>query len=62
MRRTAPHPRELTVLVLENPENGEDLPEVGNQGLADPVFRHHQLLQGLHHVAEHLGDPRVQAI
>ena len=53
---------ELTVLVLEEVENREDLSEVGHQRLSHLVSRHHQMLKNFNHVAHHPMVPCVQSI
>ncbi len=53
---------ELTVHVLEDVENREDLPVVGHKSLSHHFSRHHQKLQDLQGGADHLAVPRVQGI
>lgn len=52
----------LTVHVLEDVENGKNLPVIGHQSLAHHVVRHHQVLQDLQGGAHHLAVPRVQGV
>lgn len=52
----------LTVHVLEDVENGEDLPVVGHQRLSHHVGRRHQALQELQGGADHLAVPGVQGV
>lgn len=52
----------LTVHVLEDVENGEDLPVVGHQRLPHQVGRRHQVLQDLQGGADHLPVPGVQGV
>lgn len=52
----------LTVHVLEDVENGEDLPVVGHQRLARHVCRGHQVLQDLQRGADHLTVSCVQGV
>lgn len=52
----------LTVHVLEDVENGEDLPVVGHQRLPHHVGRRHQVLQDLQGGADHLTVSRVQGV
>lgn len=52
----------LTVHVLEDVENGEDLPVVGHQCLPHHVGRRHQVLQDLQGGADHLTVSRVQGV
>lgn len=54
--------RRLTVLVLEDVEDGEDLPVVGHQGFSHQLGRHHQVLQDLQRGADHLAVPGVQGV
>lgn len=53
---------ELTVHVLEDVEDGEDLPVIRHQRLTHHVAGHHQVLQDLQGGADHLTVPRVQGI
>lgn len=52
----------LTVHVLEDVENGEDLPVVGHQRLPHHVGRRHQVLQDLQGGADHLTVSGVQGV
>lgn len=52
----------LTVFVLEDVEDGEDLSVVGHQGLSHQLGRHHQVLQDLQGGADHLAVPGVQGV
>lgn len=60
--RTFPHAGSLTVHVLKDVHDGEDLTVIGHQGLAHHVRRHHQVLQDLERHADDLPVPEVQGI
>lgn len=51
---------DVPVGVAEDVEDGQDLPVVGHQGLADHVAAQHQLLDHLQHHRDDVGVARVQ--
>lgn len=52
----------LTVVVLEDVEDGEDLSVVRHQSFSHQLGRHHQVLQDLQGAADHLPLPGVQGV